>query len=85
MWQKFLEWLSSESFECGSLAVGQGKHELEIKTDRAPCEVYLGLGDQSPIACVGNLDFFSYTLLPNGFVINVNISSPAVEIKYLWR
>lgn len=67
----------------GCITLNQGHHEVTIKTEVCPHDVFLSVQPIGTPVCVGNVDMVGYTLLPDGFVLFADIKSNVAEVCYV--
>lgn len=72
-------------FESGELTVATGMSEITVLTEHMPIRVYVSMTSSGHPVCGGQPDFVSVALLPNGFVLTVNVSSESCTIDWLSR
>jgi hypothetical protein len=67
----------------GSVVVQAGEHAVEVTTVKDPVEVHLTwIGQGNMAVCQGGLDYFSYTIVPSGFILYVNSVSDYVQVGW---
>lgn len=67
----------------GSITLNQGNHEVAIKTECAPKNVFLSVCAGGVPVCSGSIDMVGYNILPDGFILYANVQSNVVEVKYI--
>jgi len=70
----------------GVVNFNQGRHTMAINTnDAQPQKVWVRFidGGESIPVCGGDVDSVGYTIVPDGFVLNVNIQSDSKSIEWL--
>lgn len=68
----------------GEIVLGYGRHEIEVKTEWSPSEVYLCIEDPCGgiQVCNGDVNKVGVTTLVNGFVLYADVKSNTCCISW---
>ncbi len=67
----------------GAITLNQGHHEVTVKTNCPPHQVFLSVKPVGTPVCVGDVDMVGYLLIPDGFVLYADIKSNIAEVFYV--
>jgi hypothetical protein len=66
----------------GCITLNQGTHEVVVKTEVSPSEVFLSVRSIGTPVCNGDVDMVGYSVLPDGFILYADIKSTGAEVCY---
>lgn len=67
----------------GCITLNQGTHEVTIKTNSVPQEVFASIVAVGTPVCGGGINMVGTQLLPDGFILYANIVSNSAEVCYI--
>jgi hypothetical protein len=69
--------------EEGNFTVAQGVHDVTINTSSEPKRVWISLEGSGDVpVCIGDVDKINASILPDGFIVHVEINSTERTIKW---
>ena len=87
VWQlvRFVLWFFGIRFETGTLTLLiNGQSSITITTGFQPKDVWISAGDPVGIpVCQGDIDCFDVRIMPDGFILLVNMSSTYRELHWV--
>jgi hypothetical protein len=73
-----------DSFQEGTITLqaSEGTEAIEVITRKAPSEVWVCLNNAGVPVCHGDIDKFSYSITPTGFILYADIKSNTVQVAW---
>ena len=69
--------------EEGEIELTHGKQEIFVPTSQEPVRVWICYENEGVQCCLGDIDVFSTSITPEGFVLIANVNSESAFVKWI--